>query len=108
MAKFQVLQYQTREGARPFFKWAQNLDGAVQSRVLARIERFEGGNLGEYRHLGGGLCESKLDFGPGYRIYFGIKGAELILLLCGGDKASQGKDIKKAKAYWNDYREKKP
>lgn len=63
------------------------------------------GNLGDHRSVGDGVFELRLDFGPGYRIYFGRIGHQVILLLTGGDKSSQTKDITKAKQYWNDYKE---
>ena len=69
--------------------------------------RFESGNLGDDKTVGGGVWEVRLDFGPGYRFYFGKVGSSVILLLAGGDKASQSKDIAAAKRYWNDFREAK-
>lgn len=63
------------------------------------------GNLGEWNSVGHGVYELKIDYGPGYRIYFGQEGNRLIILLCGGDKTTQQKDIKKAQEYWADWRE---
>ena len=65
--------------------------------------RFEVGNLGDHKDVGAGVLEARLDFGPGYRVYFGRKGRELILLLLGGDKGSQKKDIKRAQEFWSRY-----
>ena len=65
------------------------------------------GNLGDHKNVGGGVWEARLDFGPGYRLYFGKDRAAVILLLAGGDKASQSKDIAAAKHYWKDFREAK-
>jgi putative addiction module killer protein len=76
----------------------------VQARIQARVLRFENGNLGDHKAVGGGVWEARLDFGPGYCLYFGKDGAVVILLLAGGDKASQSKDIRAAKQYWEDYR----
>ena len=73
----------------------------------ARVSRFEGGNLGDHKTVGGGVSEARLNFGPGYRLYFGKDGVAVILLLVGGDKSSQSKDIAAAKRYWNDFREAK-
>lgn len=69
--------------------------------------RFENGNLGDHKTVGNGVWEARLDFEPGYRLYFGKDGVAVILLLAGGDKASQSKDIATAKRYWNDFKEAK-
>jgi len=61
------------------------------------------GNLGDHKDVGGGVWEARLDFGPGYRVYFGKSGRELILLVAGGDKKTQKKDIKRAKELWSRY-----
>ena len=71
-----------------------------------RVTRAEMGNLGDYHSVGQGVIELKIDFGPGYRVYAGLHGAEIIVLLCAGDKSSQQKDIAKAQNYWQDYRRK--
>lgn len=96
--------YDTAEGKRPYSEWLQKLrDVTTVARIRARIDRIEEGNLGQYKALGTGLFELKFDFGPGYRVYFAIDGDEIILLLSGGDKGSQRKDIEKAREYWTDY-----
>jgi len=79
------------------------LDAATRARVQARILRFETGNLGDHKQVGDGVWEARLAFGPGYRVYFGKSGRELVLLLLGGDKGSQRKDIKRAKEAWATY-----
>ncbi|MBK7582621.1 MAG: type II toxin-antitoxin system RelE/ParE family toxin [Myxococcales bacterium] len=76
---------------------------AVRARVQARILRFETGNLGDHKEVGGGVWEARLDFGPGYRLYFGRSGREVVLLLLGGDKKSQNRDIKRARELWRKY-----
>jgi putative addiction module killer protein len=96
--------YDTAEGKRPYSEWLYKLrDVATIARIRARIDRIEEGNLGQYKALGTGLFELKFDFGPGYRVYFAVDGDEIILLLSGGDKGSQRKDIEKARGYWTDY-----
>ncbi|MGH8445971.1 MAG: type II toxin-antitoxin system RelE/ParE family toxin [Solimonas sp.] len=71
-------------------------DRQAKARIVARIRRVEAGNPGQYRMLAGGVGELKVDFGPGYRIYFAQRGPVLVILLCGGDKSSQQKDIQAA------------
>jgi putative addiction module killer protein len=87
----------------PFRDWLKSLDIGVQARIQARVLRFETGNLGDHKSVGDGVREARLDFGPGYRLYFARVGST-ILLLAGGDKASQAKDIAAAKQYWNDFK----
>ena len=73
------------------------------ARIRARIDRIEEGNLGQYKALNMGLFELKFNFGPGYRVYFAVDGDVVILLLSGGDKGSQRRDIENARKYWTDY-----
>ncbi len=80
-----------------FAKWLDNLrDIQVRARVLVRIERLASGNAGDVKPVGEGVSEMRIDYGPGYRVYFVQRGSELIILLAGGDKSSQYKDIKSA------------
>jgi putative addiction module killer protein len=82
-----------------FDRWFQRLrDRKAAARVQARIDRAEAGNLGDCKPVGGGVSEMRIDYGPGYRVYFVQRGLELIVLLAGGDKGSQAKDIEAAKA----------
>jgi putative addiction module killer protein len=81
-------------------------DGRARARILVRIGRLKLGNLGDHKSVGEGVVELKISYGPGYRVYLGRDGEQLILLLCGGDKSSQQKDIDKAQKYWADYRSK--
>ena len=80
-----------------FAKWLDNLrDIQAKARVLVRIERLASGNAGDVKPIGEGISEMRIDYGPGYRVYFIKRGNELIILLAGGDKASQSADIKVA------------
>ncbi len=80
-----------------FMDWLENLrDLSAYDRISARLARITLGNFGDVKQVGNGVSELKFDFGPGYRIYFQLRGAVVILLLCGGDKSSQAKDIKRA------------
>ena len=89
--------YQVRQTAI-FAKWFSGLaDGRVRDRIAARIARIEVGNFGDFRSVGGGVRELRVDTGPGYRLYFVVRGRTLVILLCGGDKGSQPRDIGKAR-----------
>ena len=103
-----ILHYQTAAGKIPYRDWLDSLaDKRTKAQILNRIDRAQDGNLGKHRSIGGGAIELKIDFGPGYRLYMGQDGAELIILLCGGDKSTQDKDIRLAQDYWQDYRRRK-
>ena len=98
-----VREYETADGKVPFRDWLGTLDRATRARVQARVVRFEKGNLGDHKGVGGGVQEARVMFGPGYRLYFGQDGATLVLLLVGGSKGTQAKDIQRAQQYWRDY-----
>jgi putative addiction module killer protein len=99
----QAKNYQNAAGKTPFRVWIAKLDGNVRARINVRIRKIaEHGNYGDCEPVGKGVYELRFDFGPGYRVYFGIDGAEIILL-GGGDKATQAADINKAKTGWDDY-----
>ena len=81
-----------------YSKWFARLrDTVAKARILVRLRRMSLGNLGEYRELGDDVCELKFHFGPGYRVYYTIRNGEIVILLAGGDKSSQSRDIEKAK-----------
>lgn len=103
MKFFTIREYLTSSGANPFRNWISTLDLKTRARVQARIFKVECGYLGSYRSVGDGIFELKLDFGPGYRIYFSLAEKETLLLLVGGDKSSQIRDIHKAKMYLDNY-----
>ena len=100
---FLVHEYLDEAGKSPFRAWLGTLDKSTRARVQARILRFETGNLGDHKELGSGVWEARLPFGAGYRVYFGRRGRELILLLLGGDKGGQSRDIRRAKDLWASY-----
>ena len=86
------------EITREFENWLDRLrDRSARYRIQARIDRLAGGNFGDFKLVGGGVQELRIDHGPGYRLYFIRRGNEIIVLLCGGDKASQERDIERAK-----------
>ena len=100
-----VQVYQTTDGREPFNEWLVSIrDIETQARIRARLERLEDGNLGDCQSVGEGVFELRIHFGAGYRVYFGQIGNTIILLLCGGDKSSQRRDIERAKIYWLEYK----
>jgi putative addiction module killer protein len=102
-----VKYYQTRTGSQPFKNWRDALtEKTTKSAVDARISRLRSGNFGKSEPIGEGASESKIDLGPGYRIYYGTDGSAIILLH-GGVKSTQESDIKLAKQFWNDYKARK-
>ncbi len=101
----EVREYIAPNGKALFSEWLKGLrDRQARARILTRINRVRLGNFGDCKSLGDGLFEFRMTFGPGYRVYFGRVDEQVILLLCGGDKSSQNKDIETARAAWIDYR----
>jgi len=101
----EIERYTTADGRVPFDRWFYSLrDLNAKLRIEGRIQRVQDGNLGDSRVLGEGVCELRINYGPGYRVYFGQIGATIVLLLIGGDKSTQEQDLRKAKEYWTDYR----
>jgi putative addiction module killer protein len=91
-------QMLTLRKTRLFDEWLMSLrDLRARFRIVVRLERLAAGNAGQMRSVGGGVSELKIDYGPGYRVYFIRHGGEAIILLCGGDKSSQSRDIELAK-----------
>jgi putative addiction module killer protein len=94
-------------GRCPFARWLDRLPAPAHAKVQTAIARMELGNLSNVRPVGSGVSEYRIDFGPGYRIYFGRDGHTLIILLAGGTKQRQQHDIEAAKALWREYRRRK-
>ena len=102
----EIRTYQLNDGRVPFALWMKNLrDKRAKAKILVRLDRISLGNLGDTKSVGEGVSELKINEGKGYRVYFGREGDDIVLLLCGGDKSTQHKDIKLAKQYWRNYRE---
>ena len=78
-------------------------DTTAKARILTRIDRLRFGNFGDCKSVGGGVFELRIQFGPGFRVYFGLVGPEVVLLLGGGDEGSQQKDIQACQNYWKEY-----
>ena len=99
-----ILTYVKADGSAPFNDWLEALrDRKARAIIRTRINRVRLGNLGDCKSVGEGVSELRIKFGAGYRVYFGQEGDTLIILLSGGAKSSQNKDIKLAKKYWQDY-----
>lgn len=99
-----ILTYRTSAGNEPFTDWLNNLrDSSTRRRILRRMRRLEHGHYGDAKSVGGGVRELRFFFGAGYRVYFAEDGDTIIVLLCGGDKSNQRRDILKAQAYWQEY-----
>ncbi len=102
---FKVTVYKTLAGKSPFTDWLKGLrDLETRVRIRKRLRQIELGLLGDTKFLGDGVFELRFFFGPGYRIYYGKEGDTIVVLLCGGDKSTQTKDIETAKRYWKEYR----
>ena len=105
----EVREYQGADGNAPVTQWLSDLrDPAARARIVSRLDRLKAGLLGDWKSIGKGVCELRIDYGPGYRVYYAQDGEALIILLSGGDKRSQAKDIERAHAYWKDYKARKP
>ena len=95
--------YVTLSGKVPFKEWMNNLkDPVIRHRIRRRLDKVEIGHYGDYKILGDGVCELKFHFGSGYRVYFAEQDDIIVILLCGGDKGSQSRDMDTAKAYWKE------
>ena len=103
----QILEYQDDNGGYPFFKWINSLDTRAKLKIRTAIARMENNNFSNIKAVGSGVSEYKIDFGPGYRIYFGKDDETLIILLGGGTKKRQSKDIQNAQDRWKNYKRRK-
>lgn len=102
-----LLEYELETGRSPFGEWFATLDAQAASKITTAMARLEAGNLGDVKSVGEGVLERRISFGPGYRVYFGQDGHALVILLIGGTKKRQQQDIAQAKAYWQDYKQRK-
>ena len=106
---FEVLRYQAEDGTQPFTEWLESVrDKAAMARLRVRLRRLEAGLLGDCEPVGFGVLELREHRGAGYRIYFGRHGRTVVILLTGGTKRTQVKDIEAAKAFWADWKRRSP
>jgi putative addiction module killer protein len=102
-----ILEYLDAAGNRPFARWFDRLDEQAATKITVALTRMGFGNFSNVKGIGGGLFEYRIDFGPGYRIYFGRDGDEIVMLLGGGTKKRQQRDIEIAQLRWLDYKRRK-
>src|SRR5262249_37476662 len=100
----QIIEYLDLRGRSPFADWFDDLNARAAAKVTIALTRIEQGNLSNVKGVGAGVLEYRIDFGPGYRVYFGSDGDTFIILLAGGTKARQQNDIAIAQARWADYK----
>jgi putative addiction module killer protein len=102
-----IRYYVAADGRQPFAEWFADLEPVTRATVARAIARMEQGNLSNVKPVGGGVLEYRIDFGPGYRVYFGRDGDTLVILLTGGSKKRQQRDIETAQVCWQDYKRRK-
>ena len=107
----EIREYLDASGCSPFGRWFEKLNARAAAKVTSALDRIGRGLMSNVKSVGGGVAERKIDFGPGYRIYFGSESdgetTTLVILLHGGAKMGQSKDIALAKAYWKDFMSRK-
>ena len=100
-----IKEYLTQDGKSIYADWLSSLrDRKARVKIITQVDRMTLGNFGDVKPVGEGISETRIDYGPGYRIYHAKEGDQVVVLLCGGDKSTQDKDIKLAKACWSDYK----
>jgi putative addiction module killer protein len=104
---FFIQEYLTLDGKSPFGKWFEGLNARAAVKVRVAIARIELGNFSNAKSVGFGVSEIKIDFGPGYRVYYGKDGEDIIILLAGGTKKRQPQDIQQAKNLWLEFKKRK-
>lgn len=103
----EILEYESPDGKSPFGDWFNDLPAQAAARITVALERMALGNFADTKGVGKGVLERRLDFGPGYRVYFAKDGDQIVILLAGGTKKRQEDDIEAAQARWEDYKKRK-
>jgi putative addiction module killer protein len=104
MTTLRIVEYLDPRGRSPFARWFEGLNAEAAAKITAAVYQLGAGNWGNTKGVGGGIFERKVDFGPGYRIYFGKEGESLVILLGGSTKQRQQQAIEVARDRWTDYR----
>ena len=104
---FRSVEYLEADGTSPFERWFKRLNAVAAAKITTALYKMEQGNLSNVKSVGQGVAEYKIDHGPGYRVYFGQDGKELIILLGGGSKKGQNADIRLAQKHWREYKARK-
>jgi len=100
-----INEYMDETGHSPYAEWLGSLrDKRAKAKIIMQVDRMELGLFGDTQPIGDGLSELRIHYGPGYRVYYGKEKQHVYLVLCGGDKSTQSKDIKRVKAYWQDHK----
>lgn len=102
-----IVEYEDETGAHPFSKWFGKLNSQAALKVRTAVARMETGNLGDVKSVGSGVSECRINYGPGYRVYFGRDGDTLVILLGGSTKKDQSRAIASAKNHWQNYKTRK-
>jgi putative addiction module killer protein len=102
-----TVEYLDAKGQSPFANWFDGLDAQAAAKVTVALQRLRQGNISNMKSVGAGVLEYRIDFGPGYRIYFGKDGEEIVILLGGGTKRRQQQDIEAAQTRWSEYKRRK-
>lgn len=103
----EIRYYVAGSGKEPFAEWFGRLDEVAGTKVTRALVRLEHGNFSNVKSVGAGVLEYRMDFGPGYRVYFGRDGDTIVVLLTGGTKKQQQRDVEAAHSYWQDYKRSK-
>jgi putative addiction module killer protein len=101
----ELLRYRREDGHEPFTEWLSTIrDKGAAARVRVRLRQVEAGNFGDCTPVGEGVSELRIHVGAGYRVYCGRHGSAIVILLCGGDKSTQPRDIRRAKELWSEWK----
>ena len=107
MVAIEIQEYEDRNGRSPFAEWFDRLNAVAAAKITVSLARLAQGNTGATKSVGAGVHELKINFGPGYRVYLGLEGNQVVILLAGGTKSRQQRDIAIAVGRWRDYKDRR-